>query len=60
MINKLEMGENSETFRNLAKQFYLQNVQQVKPTGRNSKQSPVVSTDGTSTKEMNSSFPIRA
>ena len=27
MINSLELGENTDTFRNLAKQFYVQNVQ---------------------------------
>ena len=26
MINSLELGENTDTFRNLAKQFYVQNV----------------------------------
>ena len=26
MINQLDLGENSDTFRSLAKQFYVQNV----------------------------------
>ena len=51
MINQLELGENSDTFRHLAKQFYMQNIQ-VKQPGTSSskvgsaKQSVILSADG--------------
>ena len=35
MISKLEFGENSETFRAMAKQFYVKNVQQLTASADN-------------------------
>lgn len=51
MINQLELGENSDTFRHLAKQFYMQNIQVKQPgTGSSkvgsAKQSVLLSADG--------------
>ena len=62
MINQLELGENSDTFRHLAKQFYLQNVNISKQSNKvgSGKQSVILSADGSLTKDGLTDDPIAA